>query len=84
MNKKTALKAAVRAAILAHKATEKKLEQAIAAAFPVGSEVHWEKRGHMQHGRVLSNGCSDRLRVENSYTGAKYFITMYDIFGYVE
>jgi len=75
---------AIKDAIRKVKAAKKKLSATVAKAFPVGSDIHWEKHGHRQHGTVLNHGETGRLRVQNAHTGKNYWIGMYDIFGYIE
>ena len=62
------------------------LRDEVAKTFPVGADVSWNKRGYRQHGSVTHHGGigrSGQLRVENNISGKCYWITMYDILGYV-
>lgn len=77
----------IKAAIKRVRAAKEDLSAEVANEFPLGGEVSWEKGGHVQCGIVLNHGGIGRtghLRVENERTGARYWITMYDVLGYVE
>ena len=78
---------AIKAAIRKVRAAKEDLNAEVAEEFPLGGEVSWEKHGHTQHGIVLNHGGigrAGRLRVENGRTSTRYWITMYDVLGYVE
>lgn len=74
----------IRDAIRGVKKARAKLAAIVERKFPLGSDVHWDKRGHRQHGVVLNHSSHGHLRVENERTGKKYWIGMYDVVGYVE
>lgn len=68
-------------------AAKRNLSAEVAATFPIGSDVSWNKGATKQHGTVLSHGGIGRtghLRVENCRTCNQYWIRMYDVLGYVE
>ncbi len=46
--------------------------------YPVKSAVSWRKNG-LHNGKVVAHGYGDRIRVQNSRTGKKYWIHAYDI-----
>ena len=69
------------------KKAEENLRVQVEKAFPAGSTVAYEYHGHEQIGLVLNHGSIGRtghLRVENEKTGGRYWITMYNVFGYIE
>lgn len=74
----------IKAAIRDVQSAKLKLLAEVKGTFPIGSDVSWDKHGHRQYGVVLDHGHAGRLRVENTFTGAKYWIGMYDVVGYVE
>ena len=76
-------KARIIAAIHAKRAAKEEIHNAMAALYPVGAQITWEKRGHEQHGEVLGISDSGYLRVENARTGKSYFVGFYDTHGYV-
>lgn len=51
-------------------------DEFLKSAWPVGSEVHFEKRGCLQVGQVLGHN-RDCLRVENIHTGKTYWVDTY-------
>lgn len=66
------------------RAAKEDLQTVVAEVFPIGADVHWEKGGHRQHGKVTLHGHrGGRIRVENERTQKEYWITMYDVVGYV-
>lgn len=63
-----------------------RLNAEVARTFPVGAEIVFEKRGHRQTGTVLGHGSIGRagaVRVKNIYTDKSYWITMFDVVGYI-
>ena len=63
-----------------------RLNAEVARTFPLGAEVTWKKGKHWQCGTVLDHGSVGRvgeLRVKNHKSDKSYWITMYDVVGYV-
>lgn len=78
----------IRRAIRTVNAAKESLHTQVAEAFPIGSDVHWDRGGNLQYGKVVGHGspagrCGE-IRVENARSGARYWIGMYSILGYVE
>ena len=73
----------IRRAIAAVKVAKRALARTVEESFPVGAEIHWDRGGRRQHGVVLDHNGSGEVRVENERTKKVYWITMYDVTGYV-
>lgn len=74
----------IKEAIRKVQSAKDRLSAEVAKTFPVGSEIHWDKHGHRQHGTVRHHGNTGRVRIENERTGKSYWIGMFDVVGYVE
>jgi hypothetical protein len=46
-------------------------------AYPIGADIRWDMRGHLQYGEVRDHGYQDSLRVRNDTTGKEYMIHSY-------
>jgi hypothetical protein len=73
----------VRAAIKGLKLAHAALDAESRRTFPVNKAISWNRGGHTQQGFVRHNNGS-RVRVENTITGKTYWISLYDMVGYVE
>ena len=54
-------------------------ERVVKSECAIGTLLQWVRGGHRQNGYVLSHGYDDRLFVENIRTGAKLWITAFDV-----
>ncbi len=63
-------------------AAEEKARAVIHKLFPVGSDVKWERGGHVHYGTVTmlsSHNAGQNIRVRNMYTQKEYWISFYNI-----
>ena len=58
---------------------EKRLENALKVACPIGSNIVWEWSDRCYSGPVLRHGYGDRIEVRNATTGRTRWITSWNI-----
>lgn len=73
----------IKRAIREVRAAKDRLGDLVKAAYPIGSDVDWDKRGYRQFGTVIAVSGRGGLRVRNAATFKEYWIAMYDIVGHV-
>lgn len=61
-----------------HRTAQAAFRRAFLSAYGVNEPVSWMRQGE-QRGVVQAHGGSDRLRVQNNETSARYWIRMRDV-----